>query len=94
MVVIVVEETLMDHVNTREWKMYCKNMKSNNDHIWNRDFCMTKFLKTIHIIMVSDKLQLVFHKNLHVNLYYSISKKKNLDLIHAFGNFSGIDVIV
>ena len=43
--------------------------------------------------MVSDTLQLVFHKNLHLNLHYSISKKKNLDLIHAFGNFTGIDVI-
>ena len=44
--------------------------------------------------MVSDTLQLVFHKNLHVNLHYSISQIKNLDMIIAFGNFSGIDVIV
>ena len=44
--------------------------------------------------MVSDTLQLVFHKNLHINLHYSISKERNLDLIRAFGNFTGIDVIV
>ena len=69
-------------------------MKSDNDHIWNRDFFMTKFLKKIHTIMVSDRLQLVFHKNLHVNLHYSISKRRNLILIHAFGNFAGIDFIV
>ena len=44
--------------------------------------------------MVSDTLQLVFHKTLHLNLHYSISKKKDLDLIRAFGNYTGIDVIV
>ena len=39
-------------------------------------------------------MQLVFHKNLHINLHYSISQKNNLDMIVAFGNFSWIDVIV
>ena len=44
--------------------------------------------------MVSDTLQLVFYENLHAKLHYSISKERNLDLIHAFGNITGIDVIV
>ena len=74
--------------------VYCKNMKCNNDQIWNRDFFMTKFLEKIHIIMVSDTLQLVFNKNLHVNLHYSISQNNNMDMILAFCNFYEIDVIV
>ena len=53
---------------------------------------MPKFLKKIHIVMVSDTMQLVFHKNLHVNLHYSISQQKNLDMITAYCNFSGITV--
>ena len=38
MVEIVVEKTLMDHLNNHEWKMHCKNIKCYNDQIWNRDF--------------------------------------------------------
>ena len=43
--------------------------------------------------MVSDTMQLVFRKNLHVNLHYSISKEKHLNMIKAYCKFSGIDVI-
>ena len=42
--------------------------------------------------MVSDTIQLVFHKNLYVNLHYSISRQKNLDMITAYCDFSGINV--
>ena len=92
MLAVVVEETCMHHVNTPEWKKYCKNMKRDNEQIWSREFFMPKFLKKIHIVMVSNTMQLVFHKNLHVNLHYSISRQKNLDMITAYCDFSGINV--
>ena len=83
----------MEHINTQEWKTHFRKIKDNNEHMWNRELFRVDYIKKVHIIMVSDAMQLVFHKNLHVNLHYSISNKKHLKMIQAFCKFSGIDVI-
>ena len=87
MIAVVVEKTLMEHINTQEWKTYCQKIKDNNEHMRKIDLFRVDSIK-------KDTMQLVFHKNLHVNLHYSISKEKHLNMIQAYCKFSGIDVIV
>ena len=81
-------------MNSNKWNSYCRYMKNSNDDMWNRDFIMGDFIKKVHVIMISDSMQFVIHKNLNLNFHYSISDEKRLKMIVAFCKFSGIEVRV
>ena len=72
MIAVVVEETFLGNGNRDKWNSYCKNMKKCNDDMWNREFFVEDIIKKVHVIIISDYMQFVIHKNLNLNFHYSI----------------------
>lgn len=94
MIAILVEETNFEVLSTKHWQSYCKDIKGKSLDMWERSLFQPTFLKKLHIVMVSDSFQLVIHKNLHVNLHYSVSSHIRLNKIVGYSKFSDIEVKV
>ena len=94
MLAVVVEELVEYDNNQRQFCAYCKHLKKTKQDMWKRELFMPCFLKKVHVVMVSESMQFVIHKNLHINLHYSISDNKKLKMLVSFCKFSTIEVAV
>ena len=94
MLAVVVEELVEYDNHQRQFCAYCKQLKKTKQDMWKRELFMPRFLKKVHVVMVSDSMQFVIHKNLHMNLHYSISDNKRLKMLVSFCKFSVIEVAV
>ena len=94
MLAVVVEELVEYDNHQRQFSAYCKQLKKTKQDMWKRELFMPRFLKKLHVVMVSDSMQFVIHKNLHMNLHYSISDNKKLKMLVSFCKFSAIKVAV
>ena len=94
MLAVVVEEAVKYDNNLRQFGAYCKQLKKTKEDMWNRELFMPCFLKKVHVVMVSESMQFVIHKNLHINLHYSISDNRRLKMLVSFCKFSAIKIAV
>ena len=94
MLAVVVEEAVDNDNNQRQFCAYCRQLKKTKQDMWKRELFMPCFLKKVHVVMVSEYMQFVIHKNLHMNLHYSISDNKRLKMLVSFCKFSAIEVAV
>ena len=91
---VVVEETDWDYVNKnnmQNWKSYVKTC-SENSCLWMRKGFDCKFIKRIHVVHISDGLQLVIHRNLHRNVHYSISDKRILMFLNSYCKYTDMKI--
>ena len=88
------EETDWDYVNDnnmQNWKSYTKTC-SKSSCLWMRKGFDCKFIKKIHVVHISDGLQLVIHRNLHRNVHFSVSDKRILIFLKSYCKYNDMKI--